>query len=198
MNVTSQIYKNFKVNFAEKGPKYLTGRKRGGFSLVEVALAVAIAAVGLVAVLGVLPSSLSSVRDAGNLSGKGRIIGEILGELQLSDWGAMSGNGRTTTEKNSGWVGLVNVVGRKWFFDDQANPIFEGDPDFKSQLSFVAQVRLSTNPVTVPGDATPAANLKNVQVDIAVIPDKNFTFADSQRAVFSTYPGVISRRYSSK
>jgi uncharacterized protein (TIGR02598 family) len=173
-------------------------RRMRGFSLVEVALAVAIAAVGLVAVLGVLPTSMASVRDAGNLSAKARIIGEILGELQLSDWGAVSGNGKTSSEKSSGWNGLDKVIDRRWYFDDQANPISESDSDFDSQLSFVARVRLSTDPVSVPGDAAGSSNLKNVQIDIAVIPDKDFKFSDSQKNVFSTYPGIISRRYSSK
>ena len=196
---------SMKAKFMRLGSHSATGmmrflqssRQMRGFSLVEVALAVAIAAVGLVAVLGVLPSGLSSVRDAGNLSANARIIGEILGELQLSDWGAMSGNGRTSTEQNSGWAGLDRVVARRWYFNDQANPISEGDSDFTSQISFVARVRLSRDPVSVPGDAAGSSNLKNVQIDIAVIPDKDFAFSDSQTDMFVTYPGVISRRYSS-
>lgn len=167
---------------------------RSGFSLVEVAIAVAIAAVGLTAVLGVLPSSLESVRVAGNSSASARIVSEILGEIQLSDWGRSQNGGVSVSGGTSGWTGLNDVLSRRWYYDDQANRIAESSSDFRTRLSFVARARIPDTPLALSGDTTIPASLKNVQIDIAVVPDPSFTFSDPN--TFVTFPGIVARRYS--
>lgn len=168
------------------------------FSLVEVAIAVAIAAVGLATVLGVLPGGLASVREAGNVTAKARIVSEILGELQLTDWGGAASDGKTRSATQSGWDGLDAAIAKRWYFDDQANPLLESDQDFDSRISYVARVRLSTNQVMVPGDVGGSSNLKNVTIDVASIPDKSFDFDTTRKNAFTTHTGIITRRYSTK
>lgn len=178
-----------------KFPTYGQRNRRSlGFSLVEVAIAVAIAAVGLTAVLGVLPSSLESVREAGNSTARARIVSEILGEIQLSDWGRMQNSGISVSSESSGWTGLNTLLARTWYFDDQANSLSESSPNFRTRISFVARARISTSPLVLSGGAGPSASLKNIQIDIAVIPDPDFDFDNPN--LYVTHPGIVARRYS--
>lgn len=57
-----------------------------GFSLVEVTLAMAIAAVALVTLLGLIPQGLTTMREAGDLAIGGRIHQQILNEIQMADF----------------------------------------------------------------------------------------------------------------
>lgn len=59
---------------------------RSGFSLVEVTLAMAIAAVALVTLLGLIPQGLSTMREAGDLAIGGRIHQQVLNEIQMADF----------------------------------------------------------------------------------------------------------------
>lgn len=60
---------------------------QGGFSLVEVTLAMAIAAVALVSIIGMLPQGLRTMRDAGDQAIEARIHQQILSELQMTPYG---------------------------------------------------------------------------------------------------------------
>ena len=55
-----------------------------GFSLVEVSVAMAIAAVALVTLLGLIPQALKTMRDAADQAIGGRIHQQILSELQMT------------------------------------------------------------------------------------------------------------------
>lgn len=57
-----------------------------GFSLVEVTLAMAIAAVALVTLFGLLPQGLNTMREAGDLAIGGRIHQQVLNEIQMADF----------------------------------------------------------------------------------------------------------------
>lgn len=58
----------------------------GGFSLVEVTLAIGITAVALVSLMGMLPKGMQTLQRANDLAVMGRIHQQILGELQLTPW----------------------------------------------------------------------------------------------------------------
>ena len=59
-----------------------------GFSLVEVTVAMAIAAVAVVSILGLLPQGLETMREAGDEAIKARIHQQILNEIQMTPFKA--------------------------------------------------------------------------------------------------------------
>jgi uncharacterized protein (TIGR02598 family) len=68
--------------------KQTISRKEKAFSLVEVTLAMAIAAVALVSIIGMLPQGMQTMRDAGDRAIQARIHQQILGELQMTPFGS--------------------------------------------------------------------------------------------------------------
>jgi len=63
--------------------------KSGGFSLIEVTLAMAIAAVGVVTLLGMVPQGMNTMREAGDEAIVARIHQQVLNELQMADFDAL-------------------------------------------------------------------------------------------------------------
>jgi len=55
-----------------------------GFSLIEVTIAMAIAAVALVTLLGLIPQGMNTMREAGDQAIMGRIHQQLLNEIQLT------------------------------------------------------------------------------------------------------------------
>ncbi len=55
-----------------------------GFSLIEVTIAMAIAAVGVISLLGLIPQGMGTMRDAGDQAIMGRIHQQVLNELQMT------------------------------------------------------------------------------------------------------------------
>ena len=64
-------------------------RGTSGFSLVEVTIAMAIAAVSMVTIMGMLPQGIKTMRDAGDEAIIGRIHQQVLNELQVADFDAL-------------------------------------------------------------------------------------------------------------
>jgi len=62
-----------------------------GFSLIEVTIAMAIAAVALVTLLGLIPQGMETMREAGDQAIMGRIHQQILNEIQLTPFEDASG-----------------------------------------------------------------------------------------------------------
>jgi len=58
-----------------------------GFSLVEVTIAMGIVATVLISLLALLPYGMENVREAKSTLVQSRIANEIVGELQVADWG---------------------------------------------------------------------------------------------------------------
>ncbi len=71
----------------------ITTNKRGcgGFSLVEVTLALGITAVALVSLMGMLPQGMKTLQRANDQAVMGRIHQQIVGEIQLTPWEAEKG-----------------------------------------------------------------------------------------------------------
>ncbi|TLD71910.1 Verru_Chthon cassette protein B [Phragmitibacter flavus] len=164
-----------------------------GFSLAEVAIAVAIAATGLVTLLGIIPAGLDSVRGAGETTSSARIASQVIGEIQLSDWGSKSGEGASAR-----WSNLETMIDKRWFYDDQANPISSvggSSSAMQYRLAYVVRVRPAVSPqVYLPGAASANENMKAVLVDVAISPKATFDFANPQS--YRTYPAVLTRQFS--
>lgn len=77
-----------------------------GFSLIEVTIAMAIAAVALVTLLGLIPQGMNTMREAGDQAIQGRIHQQLLNEIQM-----------TPFEDDSG-RSLIDVYDKMEFFYD--------------------------------------------------------------------------------
>lgn len=150
-----------------------------GFSLVEVALAVAIAAVGLVAILGLVPQGLEMSRRTANLAAESRILQQISGEIQAEDWG-----------KQPALFPVGNAPNR--FYDDQGTSILKDD---MSRLAYVARVEVPTPDVTMPGstDTNPHQYLRRVVVKISFKADQNFIFDEAHSKRFQTHNLLLAK-----
>lgn len=63
-----------------------------GFSLIEVTIAMAIAAVALVTLLGLIPQGMNTMREAGDQAIQGRIHQQLLNEIQMTPFEDSNGN----------------------------------------------------------------------------------------------------------
>lgn len=89
-----------------------------GFSLIEVTIAMAIAAVAIVTLLGMIPQGMMTMTEAGDKAIKTRISQQILGELQLTPF----------ESKKSGGVSPLDAYDRQIrFFDDQGEELKSDD-----------------------------------------------------------------------
>ena len=170
---------------------------RAGFSLVEVAMATAIAALGIVVILGIIPGGLESIRKAGNTTAEARIVSQIIGEIQLSDWlGGATGAAPGGNPVNM--PGLVALTTKRWYFDDQAAPLEEGASNLDTSLTYVARVRFSRNGggvVVAPGGG-PMTNTAAVVIDLAAVPLKDFDFEDADLAAqITSQPILVTRQF---
>jgi len=167
-----------------KGKPVITNK---GFSLVEVVMAVAIAALGIITVLGLIPGSLSSIREASEITSRTRIIASISSEIQMSDWGNRVGAGVP-------WSGLSVFLERKWSFDDQANLLGGDGQDLSMQQAYLARIRLPDQRISLSGQQQINGDLVNLIIDIATVNDPQFNF-DNTINVFSA-PIIVARRYA--
>lgn len=66
-----------------------TSGKTRGFSLIEVTIAMAIASVALVTLMGLLPQGMNTMREAGDQAIMGRIHQQVMSELQMAEFEAL-------------------------------------------------------------------------------------------------------------
>ncbi len=124
--------------------------RSAGFSLVEVTLALAIAAFGILTVMGLMPMGIKNVIDASLSVTSSRIFQELVGELESMDWGTYSGGG-----SYPGWSRMNNLQAgaedSRRFFDAEGTKISSTDADFDVRLSYVTEFYFPDLPVQVPG-----------------------------------------------
>lgn len=157
---------------------------RHAFTLPEVVIAVGIAALGLVSLLGIMPQSLDTLRQAGEVSAESRISQQIIAGISMSDW------------QNAGGGDLLNASyhGKRYFFDDLAVEV-EASDDFG--VAYVAEVSVAAADVALPQVGTPPAlpdpNLRRVTVKVATTNFADFDFASKPVGGYRTYASIVSR-----
>ncbi len=145
-----------------------------GFSLVEVTLALGIAAFGITTVMSLLPHGVSNVRTAGEITAAARISQHILGSLDQSQ--------ATATQQS-----------QRYYFNAYAVPV---DPAGrrKDDIAFVAEVNVPTTDVLLPGNTGVSdAFLRRVTVKLKQTPAADFNFTEALPASYKLYSYVVAR-----
>ena len=176
-----------------------------GFSLIEVTIALAIASVALVTLLGLIPQGMDTMREAGDQAIMGRIHQQILNEIQLTPFEDAGGNSL-----------LDRYDGVEFYYDAQGEEMSDSmspasDPDkAKGSFGHIYSARVSIPkegsgnfPASVGGagykgfafdGATVNPNLRPVIVEVAPVGGLglNFNFDDeNSRRLIATYQTMI-------
>ncbi|HSJ04712.1 MAG: Verru_Chthon cassette protein B [Verrucomicrobium sp.] len=149
-----------------------------GFSLPEVAIAVAIAAMGMLTLLGLIPAGLENLRQAGDSISSSRICQQMIGELQSADWGVKTGSG-------VGWSKLADYHNAVRYFDGEGTRINTSAPgtlstDNSRNVSYVAKfevVDAGISPTLPGGVSMVRADSRKVILHVAVSPQADFDFS---------------------
>lgn len=156
-----------------------------GFSLPEATISIGIAALGLTAVLGLLPQGLTTLKKAGDIATETRITQQILSTIAASEWVDATGKDLLVTEYG----------GRRFYFDDLAVEL-DTTPD-NMDVAYVAEVQLPPRDVALPATG-PAADpadpfLRRVIVKVGQSTGTEIDFKDAPSSTFRTYASVVSR-----
>jgi uncharacterized protein (TIGR02598 family) len=161
------------------------GSTKSGFSLPEVTMAVGIAAMAIVVLLGLVPAGMSSIRDASTTLAESRIIQQIAAEIQGSNWGTGSGTAAT-------YVQLMTYNDTRRFYDDQGTPLEEDDSN-SIRLSYVARIQINPTGAAAVPSGVPSNNLAAVKIDVAAIPNPDFNFNGD--VPYKSRTVLIARQY---
>jgi uncharacterized protein (TIGR02598 family) len=169
-------------------------RLRGGFSLPEVTLAVAIASVGLTSTLGLMPKGLDTLRKAGDTAAQARIVQQISGMLSVAQWQDTSGNDLLTTNYN----------GKHYYFDDMAAPLdaTANGAATSAQAVYVAEVFVQNPDINLPqsssGDsgAVTDSYLRRALIRVAPAntPEGALALSSPDSNQVATFSSVITRQ----
>lgn len=108
-------------------------KKSAGFSLVEIALSLAVISIGFVAILGLLPTSLDVFRSSMNLSISTQIAQRLLNDAQQTEFSVLTG----------GTTPLAYHELPMRYFDEEGNEL----PEEKANESiFEARTVVESNP----------------------------------------------------
>jgi uncharacterized protein (TIGR02598 family) len=145
-------------------------RPASGFSLVEVTVAMGIVATVMVALLALLPYGMDNIREAKGTQVQARIANEIIGELQVMDWG---------TEPNYSKAAAMD--GMILRYDGEGTRIEDTTSKDKQDTIYKAKIELPMNKeVLLPGQGGQKGQgkyLRRATIKIAFAPgDREIDF----------------------
>lgn len=150
-------------------------RMKRGFSLVEVTLAVGIAALGIIAVLGLMPQGLEMSRKTGEMTARRQITEQILRDLEQRSWTDLGASLTTMT----------------YYFDDQGAQTTATAPT----QAFIVKVtvsNLTSGPALPEGSAT-EPYLRKASIAIANTTNSGFDFSDANRRNYDLIVHYIAK-----
>lgn len=141
----------------------VSARCAAGFSLVESALAVALAALAVVALFGILPVGLDSVRNAATMTAEARMLQAVAAEYQMRPWASLKTLQAGDTED--------------FYFDTQGMRVTASSHD----RAFTARASILPDRF-LPGAVEVNDRLKTIELLVTDRPDANATFRSATQA----------------
>jgi uncharacterized protein (TIGR02598 family) len=161
----------------------LKSRLLHGFSLPEATISIGIAALGLTSLLGFLPQSMHTLKQAGDIATETRITEQILSSISNAEWVDAAGKDVLTNE----------YQGKRYYFDDLAVQLDSRNPG--DWVSYVAEVDVPKADIALPAqkgtDSDPY--LRRVVVKVGSATSSEFSFDAAPVSTYRTYASVVSR-----
>ena len=124
-----------------------------GFTLAEVMIAMGIVASVMVALLGMIPLGVRSVREATNLTISGRIAQEVISNVQQANW-----------------IDVLTNYDKKVFLFDNEGFLIRGAQAKGSSPSFEARVQIPPAPINIGKTSYSISTLKKILVEVEFTP----------------------------
>lgn len=151
---------------------------QSAFSLVEVTLAVAIAALAIITLLGLLPQGLDMSRKTALLTNNSNIMEQIVRDLENSQFSLVK------SLKGS-------ADGERYYFNDQGLKVSDTSPN----ISFVALVTIE-NTAPLPRSSEIPDYLCRVVVKVASTSDAKYKFDSTRNGLgFSTFNHLVAKTH---
>lgn len=148
----------------------LKARASSGFSLVEVTLAVAIAALAIITLLGLLPQGLEMSRKTTLITNYSNIVEQIARDLD-----------------NARFSMLPTSQQRK-YFNDQGSEL-KADSD---EIVFVAEID-PRQPATLPKSEASQPYLRRFIIKVTNSSNRDFEFGETNRMSYSTFNHLVAQ-----
>ena len=179
-------------------------KRQGGFSLVEVTLAIGITAVALVSLMGMLPRGIKNLQRASDKAVMGRIHQQIMGEIQLTSWEVPTGGASAGKQ-----APIEDFDGMIKYYDDQGIELSRpSTEEEKFRHVYTARINLpkpgesvptsvgkgNYSGASLPGDGGTSSKdrfLRLVLVEITSNVDERFLSNPSSGFDDLNYPGAV-------
>jgi len=155
-----------------------------GFSLVEVTLAVAIAALAIITLLGLMPQGLEMSRKTGILTINSNIIEQIIRDLENTQFNLLPAQGTGTP---AGGGNPLPEKSRR-YFNDQGQEVQQQS----GQVTFVAEIDFS-RPASLPKTERTQPYLRRVIIRVATSANPDFQFGDTNRLAYTTFNHLLAK-----
>ena len=146
-------------------------KKARAFSLVEVVLAVGIAGIALVALLGLLPAGLKTFKSTMNTAVGSQIAERVFNDIQIANWSDIQSTNR--------------------FFDEQGNELTGSGAS--NALNCIYWVKVSTTNASGANATTLLGNTSSNLMTVTIMVANNPAGVQSAATVFSsTNPNTLT------
>lgn len=173
------------VRVSRNGATILEQQKRGGFSLVEVSLALGIVAIAFVALLGLIPTGLGNFRAAMNTQTTSEIFRRLSAELQETDFDVL-----LDAKVASGGGGAEFYQLPLRYFDEQGQELKVGNPSNLTSEEAARAMYTARTRGSQPGNPDPTSHSGNYFTSLPAVSGQRFNPRDS---TFLTVQVVLSQ-----